>query len=409
MNQAIDSWLNNTNVNVSHSPFLFGIICGGILGTSLSVTSFISLRRLIIQGVPAGIVSYLGSALAETLFLGLITFGSLRMIDSWIILEPSLKLLITIFCYDTVIGFLLDNRLKIVSFDQKLDLLKIFLCNAIIVVSNPGSSWAASALLTSVESFEFRENTIFLVGIFFGLFFMGLLVGFSVLGLTYLWMARSTKSFRSLIYRFNKIISTLTLTLLLLSTIYYHVDVYIGTSFTTWSNPLIRSPSLKKDTLMPFSYQLFQNDIDATKFLLNHKKKIRQKRSKSPLIKNITKYLNKEKDQSVREKKSLDTTYLLNYEAILEARKTKWFSRSHFYESIKEKTAALLNLKQEKVKFFQDPSFADMSVPYSPETESPLLLEKPSKRIAVRQLTKDEYGQLKKIREKRIQELKKSF
>ena len=414
MNQAIDSWLNNTSFHLSHSPFLFGIICGGLLGTSINVTSLISLRRLIIQGVPAGIVSYLGSAFAESLFIALITFGSLRLIDSWVIVEPSLKLLITIFCYDTVLGFLLDNRLKIVSFDQKFDLFKIFLCNAVIIFSNPGSIWTASALLTSVETFEFRENTVFLFGIFFGIFFMGLVIGFTVLAITHLWMVRSSKSFRSLLYRFNKVISSLALTLLFISTIYYHIDVYVGTSFTTWSNPLIASPEKQESKIIDprFFYQPFLNDVDIERAFQLYKTKKMTKMQRPDQVKGLKKYFNKGKKQKQtqnliqNEFENQNQSNIPHFQALLEERDKRWFSRSPFFRSIKEKLTTIIPSKQEKVKFFQDPSFVDIT-PNTDTIISPYLFDKTSKRIAVRQLTTDEFLKLKEIREKRFQDLKK--
>lgn len=407
MNPDIDSWLNHTNLNVSHSPFLFGIICGSILSTSVSISSLISLRRLIIQGVPAGIVSYLGAALTETLFLGFIMFGSIKIIDYWVVLEPGLKLLITIFCYDTVLGFLVDNRLKIVSFDNKLDLLKIFFCNALIVFSNPGSISAASALLISVESFEFRENTIFLLGIFLGIFSMGIFIGFLVLGFTYLWMIRSTKSFRSLLYRFNKIISTITLSVLIISTIYYHNSIYLGVSFTNWLYPLVSSPSLKKETLnmrsSKYEYHLIEDDINSVKFLARYHFKLQDQDRKTP-YRTIKQYFQNKTEQAEKKVKAWNP---VNYQKKLEKREQNWYSRSPFYRSIENKLATIFNSKQEKIKFFEDSSFVDL--PWSYKMPSPLSPDRKGKRILVRQITKDEFLKLQQLRENRIQDLEKNF
>lgn len=402
MNPTIDFLLNNSNINPSHSPFALGIICGGILGVSVSLTSLISLRRLIIQGVPAGIVSYLGSAVAETFFLSLITYGSLRMIDIWIIVEPSFKLLISIFCFDTILGFLLDKRLKIVSFDNRFDLLKIFLCNVLIVFLNPISISMASALLTSVEIFEFRENNIFLLGIFFGLFFMELFIGFAFLGFNYLWMMNSKKSFRNSLYQSNKIIATFTLTFFILSTIYYHADFYVGTSFTTWSNPLIPSPSANKphDPIYLYNYYMFYPDKRTIrKFTVPTKRKAQRRGPKHPIIKSIRNYLNPESNLKNR-KITISDNYSLGSDQV---KNKDSFFLSPVLKLLQEKIQVLFHLKEEKIKFFQDPKRFDFYA------ESPFLMDKKSKRIQIRELTTDEYKQLVKIREKHFQKIKNSF
>nr|WKT05612.1 hypothetical chloroplast RF1 [Chlorokybus atmophyticus] len=407
MNQIIGSWQQNMILSYSHSPFILGVFCGGLLATSMTVASFISLRRLIIQGIPAGIVSYLGSAFSETLFIYFILFGSIDILHSWVVLEPSIKLVVAIFCYDTILGFFVDNRLKVVSFAQKTDLLKIFLCNAVIIFANPGSTWASSTLITSIEGFEFRENWFFLLGLFLGLFLVGCGIGFLILGLTHLWMLRSNKTFRSLVYRFNKIVSSLTLTLLLISTIYYHIDFYQGLSFTTLSAPLKASPELE-----------FLDDIEIIRAFSNYKHKMLVKTRSEPMktlgglpVKEFGKWFRKNvtglQDLDARglpRKKTSSGKYARDYKAMELVRDKKWFSRSQNYRFIRDKILSLLSIQQEKVKFYQHPSFIDPQLA-TKEDLSPYLSDNQSKRIIVREIKESDYNRMLQDRKQRISDL----
>jgi hypothetical protein len=410
MSQTIFSWLNSNISTLSHSPLLFGLFCGFILGGSFSVASLISVRRLIIQGIPAGLTSFLGSAFSETLFLSFIIFGSVSVIDLWVIWEPTIRLIVAIICYDTILSFLLDNRLKVVSFDQKFDLLKIFLCNALIIFGNPGSIWSASSLVISTETFEFRENLFFLFGIFLGIFFISCFIGFSIFGLTHLWMLNSNKSFKSLLFRWNNLISIATLTLLFITTIYYHADVYLGTSFTTWSQPLKQSPTLE-----------FTEDVESVRALSRYKTKIDLKnqpgRMKTlgglPLQKFeqwYRKQIKESKDEDIRiPKKTENGKYIPDYENMLKKRDKKWFSRSQMYQNIKNKILSFLPNSQTNIEFYQNPSFADPSYTLPGRVASPFLSDKPSKRIIVRELSKTEKDSILKERKQRIQDLMKNL
>nr|WKT08320.1 hypothetical chloroplast RF1 [Mesostigma viride] len=405
MNYLISSLpFPNNFLNSSHSPFVFGLICGSLLGTSMNVGSFISLRRLIIQGIPAGVVSYLGSAISETFFLFLILFGYIGVIEKWFTLEPSLTFIITVFCADTIIGFLLDNRLKIVSLSQTTDLLKIFLCNAVIVFGNPGSTWGATSLITSIEGFQFRENSLFLFGVFLGIFVIGCGIGFLILALTNLWMIQSSKTFRSLIYRSNKIISHLALCILILSTIYYHWQVYIGLSLSTSSMPMI--------TITKHDREPFYTDDESQMSWNRYKNKVERKNQPHPMktlgglpIKQFGQWFKKNvitsnpEDLDARglpRERTKTGDYVPNYETMQAIRNKKWFSRSKNYLYIKEKIFSLLSINPMKVKFLEH-SRRDMDLFY--------LGDKKSTRITITEMSKSDYHQMLENRKQRIQNI----
>jgi len=405
MSQMIFFWLSSNVLQISHSPFLFGLFCGGALGASLNVSSFISVRRLIVQGIPAGLTSFFGSAISETIFLFFILFGSLSFIDNWIIWESTIRLIVTIFCFDTVLAFLLDNRLKIVSFSEKNDLIKIFLSSALIMFSNPGSVWSTSNLVVSIETFEFRENLFFLFGLFIGIFTISSFLGLIILAITHFWIINSNKGFKSLLFKFNKIISISSLTILFITIIYYHSDVYLATSFSSWLKPLKTNPSFE-----------FTEDVESVRALSRYKTKIDLKnqpgRMKTlgglPLQKFEQWYRkqikeSKESDSQLRlSRKTENGKYIPDYQNMLKTRDKKWFSRSEMYKNLKNNIFSLFQTKTENIEFYQNSSFDDPSYTLPGRVTSPYLADKPSKRIVIRTLSKAQRTNILDERQNRL-------
>ncbi len=413
MNYLISSLpFPNNFLNSSHSPFVFGLIFGSALGTSMNVGSFISLRRLIIQGIPAGVVSYLGSAISETFFLFLILFGYIGVIEQWFTLEPSLTFIIAVFCADTIIGFLLDQRLKIVSLSETTDLFKIFLCNAIIVFGNPGSTSGATSLITSIEGFQFRENTLFLFGVFLGIFVIGCGIGFLILALTNLWMIQSSKPFRSLIYRSNKIISHLALSILIVSTIYYDWKVYMGLSLSTSSMPII---TLKKEDI-----KSFYTDDESQVAWYRYKNKVDRKNNPHPMKtlgglptkqfgewfrKNVINSNPEDLDaRGLPRERTKTGNYVPNFETMQAIRNKKWFSRSKNYLYIKEKIFSLLSINPTKIKFLE----YDHRNHRDPAEQDIYFGEKKSIRVTITEMSKSDYNQMLENRKQRIQNIIKT-
>jgi hypothetical protein len=405
MSQMIFFWLNSNVSQISYSPFLFGLFCGGALGGSFNVSSFISVRRLIVQGIPAGLISFLGSAISETIFLFFILFGSLNFIDNWIIWEPTIRLIVTIFCLDTILSFLLDNRLKVISFSQKTDLIKIFLSSALIMFSNPASLWSTSNLIISIETFEFRENIFFLFGLFIGIFSISSFLGLIILTITHFWIKSSNKGFKSLLFKLNNIISISSLTILFITIIYYHSDVYLASSFSSWLKPLKTSPSFE-----------FTEDVESVRALSRYKTKIDLKnqpgRMKTlgglPLQKFeqwYRKQIKESKDsdsQLIPSRKTENGKYIPDYQNMLKTRDKKWFSRSEMYQNLKNKILSLFQKTSENIEFYQNSSFDDPSYTLPGRVTSPYLADKPSKRIVIRTLSNAERKNIFDERQNRL-------
>ena len=78
-----------------HNKFLLGILNSFFISLPFSVSHLISLRRLIVQGLPAGIFAAFGTIFGQILFLIFVLFGFRFGIINWFSFEP----------YSYLIGF----------------------------------------------------------------------------------------------------------------------------------------------------------------------------------------------------------------------------------------------------------------------------------------------------------------
>jgi hypothetical protein len=74
--------------SIDQNKFILGFFNSFFLTLPITVTHLIALRRLIIQGIPAALVSILGFILGQTLFILCVTFGLRGILIPWLSLEP---------------------------------------------------------------------------------------------------------------------------------------------------------------------------------------------------------------------------------------------------------------------------------------------------------------------------------
>ena len=84
------SYINNNYSAIE--TFLAGAVQAFSFAIPLSVPLFICLRRLLVEGIPAGVVSYLGNSVGQTFFLFLVLAGFRDVIQFWYDWEPVLYL-----------------------------------------------------------------------------------------------------------------------------------------------------------------------------------------------------------------------------------------------------------------------------------------------------------------------------
>ena len=115
-----------------NNKFIIGLLNSFFLCLPLSTTHFISVRRLLIQGVPAGLISSLGTILGYTCFLFSVLFGLRLTVIPWLSYEP-LSYIIGLFLTLTVVYAMAhEHTIRKFDWSQKSQLIKIFVINFVL-------------------------------------------------------------------------------------------------------------------------------------------------------------------------------------------------------------------------------------------------------------------------------------
>ena len=115
-----------------NNKFIIGLLNSFFLCLPLSTTHFISVRRLLIQGVPAGLVSSIGTILGYTCFLFSVLFGLRLTVIPWLSYEP-LSYIIGVFLTLTVVYAMAhEHTIRKFDWSQKSQLIQIFVINFVL-------------------------------------------------------------------------------------------------------------------------------------------------------------------------------------------------------------------------------------------------------------------------------------
>ena len=217
--------------------FILGFLNSFFLALPLSTSHFISARRLLVQGIPAGIASSLGTIIGQSFFFFCVLFGLRLFIIPWFSYEP-LTYLLGVFLTIKVVYEMAHNPIrKIGNFPgapglvftnkQKLELIQIFVINFLLSWTEQSSIFQYFGNLTlgpepsifesfaSSTTFSFSSSpSTYLIGILLGnLFFTSLftiiclqLSNFSlkISALTYSrWLRKINFAFLSIILAFT--------------------------------------------------------------------------------------------------------------------------------------------------------------------------------------------------------------
>jgi hypothetical protein len=186
--------------SLHENKFLLGICNSFFLTLPITVTHFIAFRRLLIQGIPAGLVSFLGFILGQTLFILCVTFGIRSILIPWLSLEPLNYILGLILTFQIVYTMVGENLIPIKwnLNTNKPFFLQLFLTNTLL-------SWCEQSCIfqylsnitvnghpTILENFStqttlanFLSHSTYIFGIFLGS------ILFSVLWIFTIWTLKN--------------------------------------------------------------------------------------------------------------------------------------------------------------------------------------------------------------------------
>ncbi len=115
-----------------NNKFIIGFLNSFFVCLPISITHLISIRRLLIQGIPAGIISSLGTIFGHIFFIVSVVFGLRLFIIPWLSYEP-LSYIIGIFLtLSTVYEMAHENTIRKFNWSQQYKLLQIFSINFIL-------------------------------------------------------------------------------------------------------------------------------------------------------------------------------------------------------------------------------------------------------------------------------------
>lgn len=115
-----------------NNKFIIGLLNSFFLCLPLSTTHFISVRRLLIQGVPAGLVSNIGTILGYTCFLFSVLFGLRLTVIPWLSYEPLSYIIGLFLTLAVVYAMAHEHAIRKFDWSQKSQLIQIFVINFVL-------------------------------------------------------------------------------------------------------------------------------------------------------------------------------------------------------------------------------------------------------------------------------------
>jgi hypothetical protein len=271
--------------SLDQNKFILGLFNSLFLTLPVSVTHIISIRRLLIQGIPAGFFSISGYLLGQCLFLIFVVFGIRELLIPWLTLEPFNYILGLILIFRSIYSMTQEN-LNELSGWQNPQYRNFFLTSFLLAWCEQSSIFQYLGNLsitpnpTALEGFptnsavaSFLNHSFYVFGIVVGSFLFTFFWGWFLLQVKK-WCIRYTPLFlSSFVQNVNKITFVLTLSFSLSSIPFYGLD-YLFTSplgFISqdrlFSNTLLDQYNIKDSNQLLGSSSNFQSlDVDVSPF-----------------------------------------------------------------------------------------------------------------------------------------------
>ena len=206
------SYINNNYSSIE--TFLAGVTQAFSFAIPLSVPLLICLRRLLVEGIPAGIVSYLGNSVGQTFFLFLVLGGFRSVIQFWYDWEPVFYLIGLLFTLKVLFTFYLESRLKRPTTVDLKTLSGFFGLQVFFVLGNPVNAVNLSGFITNNEILSMEGSLLlYLMGFFISLSLWSIVFGFGFYLIRNWFLVLSVKPYSLFMQPINKglVISSLAL------------------------------------------------------------------------------------------------------------------------------------------------------------------------------------------------------
>lgn len=214
------------NQDTFSSTFWTGFFNSLFLALPLSVSNWINTRRLLIQGIPAGIAGNIGSILADITIIGCVMYGIRPVIFSWFNWSPWTFILGLILVVSVLYEMTHEKNIRTIRQTESSRLFKISSTSFLI-------AWTQQATilpyLKDVGVHIPFSNNLYLIGLLFGHIIWTTLYVLIVILLSNLWMQWSPLPYTVWIKKLNFLILSGIAALSISSIPYYAMD-YVFTS-----------------------------------------------------------------------------------------------------------------------------------------------------------------------------------
>jgi hypothetical protein len=174
--------------DLNQNKFVLGFFNSFFLSLPISVVHILSIRRLLIQGIPAGIYSIGGYIFGQVIFLSLTLFGVRQLLIPWLTLEP-LNYILGIIVIFRVIYSMTQENLKELNGWFLPQYKSYFLTSLLLAWCEQSSIFqylgnlTLSSNVTILESFSSNSSLSSLLTHF--LYILGIFIGFLIF--TFIW------------------------------------------------------------------------------------------------------------------------------------------------------------------------------------------------------------------------------
>lgn len=268
----------------SNNKILVGFLNSFFLCLPFSCASLITIRRLVIQGIPAGISSAAGSIVGQ-LFLIFCTISGFRfLIIPLHIFEPFNYLFGVILVFYIIYEMVEEKEFSLIQITEGRKLINIFLLNL-------GLSWTEQSCIfpyltnlnfdaepTIIENFSTINqihnlflHTSYFFGLFCGAIFWSFAYGFFILKIKGIPSAFFKIKYSTFVNRFNTFLLITIIGFACTSIPYYSIDYLLLNPFGFISQDKIFNNTILSNTILKHPWDNFtrdprQFDIDTTPF-----------------------------------------------------------------------------------------------------------------------------------------------
>jgi hypothetical protein len=220
-----------------NNKFIVGFLNSFFLSLPISAAQLIYLRRLLIQGLPAGIAAGLGNVFGQFIFLFCVLFGLRFFIIPWYSLEPFTYIIGTFLVLTIVYNMVHEYSRKVITIDEKNKLIKIFFLNFLLTWTEQASCFqyfgnlTVSAEPSILEIFSSNSelesvfiHTSYLLGLLLGNLLFTSLIGLAILKVINFCIDKSKFAYSAWINKLNFSLITLIIAFTGSSFSYYGLD-----------------------------------------------------------------------------------------------------------------------------------------------------------------------------------------